>query len=129
MAANLTDAIVPVDGPVEFMATGVGGLEIQEGSRAFRLLMPNGRAIGEMGTESAIREITGGRQAAQRLFSRLVGGGAERVPNSTYKGTLVRLSEGGTVGFRTEMTRSPGTIVTIDVNIKGIPIRKIKVNP
>jgi hypothetical protein len=44
-------------------------------------------------------------------------------------GTWVDLPNGGGVGLRTDMTRSPGTAATIDVNIPNIQIDKIKFNP
>jgi hypothetical protein len=73
-------------------------------------------------------QLPGGVQDAQALFGQLSEGG-EVVTDTTYKGTLVRLPNGGTVGFRTSMTRSPDTAATIDVNIPGLPIAKIKFNP
>jgi hypothetical protein len=52
------------------------------------------------------------------------------VAGSKYPGTLVTLPGGGTIGLRTAMTKSPGTIATIDVNVPGvIGISKIKFNP
>jgi len=62
------------------------------------------------------------------LFDTLVEGG-QAVKGSTYKGTLFELPNGGTVGFRTVMNKSPGTAATIDVKVRGIPIKEIKFNP
>ena len=55
--------------------------------------------------------------------------GAKPVLGSSYKGTLMQLPNGGTVGFRTMMSRSPGTAATIDVNIPGFFQGKLKFNP
>ena len=92
------------------------------------MLMPGGNVIGNAGSQAAIREISGGLSDAQSFFNQLSSGG-ETVSATTYPGTLVRLPNGGTVGIRTTMSNSPGTAATIDVNIPGIPITKIKFNP
>jgi RHS repeat-associated protein len=93
-----------------------------------RLLMPGGNLIGKAGSSSTTRVLQGGVSEAQALFDKLAAGG-KVVTNSTYKGTLVDLPNGGTVGIRTIMTRSPGTAATIDVQVRGIPATKIKFNP
>ena len=43
--------------------------------------------------------------------------------------TRVQLPDGGFVQLRTVMSRSPHTAATIDVNISGIEITKLKFNP
>jgi hypothetical protein len=43
--------------------------------------------------------------------------------------TRVELPDGGFVQLRTVMSRSPNTAATIDVNIPGINIKKLKFNP
>lgn len=98
------------------------------GTRCATLLLPGGKVLGQAGSKAAIRELQGGLKEAQALFDQLAQGG-KVVQNSTYPGTLVQLPTGGTVGLRTTMTKSPGTAATIDVNIPGIPIDKIKFNP
>lgn len=91
------------------------------------LLMPGGSAIGKAGTSASIREITGGLSEAQTVFSQLSQGG--RVVAQTPSLTRVQLPDGGFVQLRTVMSRSPHTAATIDVNISGIEITKLKFNP
>ena len=95
---------------------------------ADELLVPGGTRIGTAGSRASIREVTGGLNDAQALFMDLSRGGT-LVTDTTYPGTLVRLPDGGTVGLRTTMTNSPGSVANIDVNIAGIDITKIKFNP
>ena len=68
-------------------------------------------------------------EAAQSYWSRLVTSGAKPLLGTSYKGVLMELPNGGTVGFRTMMTRSPGTAATIDVNVPGLFQGKLKFNP
>jgi len=60
--------------------------------------------------------------ADQNLFKGSV------IKNSTYQGKLVKLPNGGTVGYRTKMTNSPSTEATIDISIPGMNIDKLKFN-
>ena len=91
------------------------------------ILMTGGSPIGSAGSRATIRELSGGLDEATKMFGKLSRGGT-MVP-SDYPGTLVRLPNGGTVGLRTIMSRSTGTVATIDLNIKNIPITKLKFNP
>jgi hypothetical protein len=91
------------------------------------VLMPGGSAIGKAGTDATIREISGGYSDAQTMFDQLSQGG--RVVANTSKLTRVELPNGGLVQLRTVMSRSPNTAATIDVNIPGIDITKLKYNP
>ena len=93
------------------------------------ILKPAGSIIGKAGSNASIRELTGGMKAAQSYWSRLVTSGAKPILGSSYKGTLMQLPNGGTVGFRTMMSRSPGTTATIDVNVPGLFQGKLKFNP
>ncbi|MDA8439917.1 MAG: hypothetical protein M0Z51_13795 [Propionibacterium sp.] len=62
------------------------------------------------------------------MFSRLSQGG--RIVAQNDKLTRVELPNGGGfVQLRTVMSRSPGTEATIDVNIPGLDITKLKFNP
>ncbi|QYO67761.1 hypothetical protein [Leptolyngbya sp. 7M] len=90
--------------------------------------MPGGNPIGLQGSQSSIREIQGGVDDALRLFDSLTQGGTVK-NNPGYPGLQIIRPDGGYVSIRTEATRSPNTIATIDINIPGIPIRKIKFNP
>lgn len=89
--------------------------------------MPGGSPIGRAGSSPVIREITGGLPEAQAVFNQLTQGG--RVVAQTPKLTRVELPDGGFVQIRTTMSRSPNTAATIDVNVSGIPIDKLKFNP
>ena len=77
----------------------------------------------------AVREINGSTLAeAKVLFDKLtVAGTAIAAPR--YAGTMIRLPTGGTIGLRTIAGRSPRTLATIDIDIPGCPIRKVKFNP
>jgi hypothetical protein len=92
------------------------------------MLMPGGSAIGKAGTSDTIREISGDLSDARAMFGRLSRGG--RVVAETSKLTRVELPGGGVVQLRTSMSAlSPNTAATIDINIPGINIRKLKFNP
>ncbi len=93
---------------------------------AQELLMPGGRAIGRPGDGWRVRELTGGLAETEAMYNQLARGG---IPISNYNGRGVRLPNGGFVGMRTEMSNSPGTAATIDVNIPGVPIHKVKFVP
>ena len=99
-----------------------------EGADIADILVTDGEVIGEAGSSITIRELEGGLNEAEDLFSQLSQGG-EVITDTSYPGTLVRLQNGGTVGLRTYSTGSPGTAATIDVNVPDIPITKIKFNP
>jgi hypothetical protein len=61
------------------------------------------------------------------MFQRLSQGGT--IVEQTATITRVQLADGGFVQLRTVMSRSPGTVATIDVNIPGLDITKLKFNP
>lgn len=103
--------------------------EATEAGEAFDLLMPGGKPIGTPGSSPDIREVSGGFDQAKTLFDGLTKGAEPYTPKKDYRGIMRRLPSGGTVGLRTGMTRSPGTTATIDVNIKGLDISKIKFKP
>ncbi len=91
------------------------------------LLRPDGSLIGKAGTDASIREITGGLSDAQAMFQQLGRGGT--IVEQTATLTRVQLPNGGFVQLRTVMARSPGTAATIDVNVPGLDITKLKFNP
>lgn len=86
------------------------------------LLMPGGSPVGTAGSRPEIREVTGDPEEAQDFFDALTAGGTDATPPG-YPGTLRRLPGGGSVGFRPASKSGPPTI---DVNIPGVPIDKIK---
>ena len=86
------------------------------------LLLPKGKPIGTKGSKASIREVPGGQEEAEDLFNDLtVGGKPATVP--AYPGKIVDLPRGGRVGLR---PKSKSGEPTIDVDIPGIPIKKIK---
>jgi len=91
------------------------------------LLRPGGSLIGKAGSDATIREITGGLPEAQAMFQQLTQGG--KVVAQSAKLTRVELPDGGFVQLRTVMSNSPTTAATIDVNIPGYSITKLKYNP
>ena len=84
--------------------------------------MPKGMRIGTEGSKASIREVSGGQKAADDLFEELTAGG-QAVTVPTYPGKIVNLPAGGRVGLRVASTSGEPTI---DVDIPGIPIKKIK---
>ena len=84
--------------------------------------------IGKAAPSEGIREVVGTVKDAQAAFKVLSQGG-EAIKNATYPGTLVKLSDGTIVGFRTTATKSgANTVATIDINKPGLDIRKVKFN-
>ena len=75
-----------------------------------------------MGSKPSIREVPGGQQAADEFFERLTVGGIPMITPS-YPGEMVDLPGGGRVGLR---PISDSGEPTVDIDIEGIPIKKIK---
>jgi hypothetical protein len=86
------------------------------------ILMPGGSRVGKPGTSPEIRVLPGGQREAEDFFDVLRKGGVPD-PNSTHP-RLFQLPGGGTIGYR-PISKKNGP-PTIDVDILGIPIRKIK---
>ncbi len=86
------------------------------------LLTPQGKPIGTPGTKASIREVPGGQKAADDLFNALTVGG-KSVAAPAYPGKMVDLPGGGRVGLR---PKSKSGEPTLDIDIPGIPIKKIK---
>jgi hypothetical protein len=86
------------------------------------LLLPKGKPIGAKESKESIREVPGGQKVADELFDDLTAGG-KPVTVPTYPGKMVDLPGGGRVGLR---LKSKSGEPTIDVDIPGIPIKKIK---
>ena len=66
--------------------------------------------------------LPGGLPEAQDLFDRATQGGSV-INNPRYKGTLVELPGGGTVGLRPE-SKSGGPAIDVN-NVPGVPYDKI----
>lgn len=86
------------------------------------ILIPGGRLIGRRGASTAVRIVLGGDADAEALFSRLSRGGVECTPLG-YPGRLLEMPDGGMVGYRPRSRSGPPTI---DINLPGISIRKLK---
>ncbi len=84
--------------------------------------MPTSKPIGTRGSKASIREVPGGQEGAEDFFDELtVGGMPVTLPG--YPGKMVDLPDGGRVGLR---PKSKSGEPTIDVDIAGIPIKKLK---
>lgn len=88
----------------------------------YDILMPGGSPIGVAGPGRNVREVQGDQKAAEGTFNDLAIGGTPNTPVG-YPGTGCDLPGGGWVGLRPV---SKGGEPTIDVNVAGIPIKKIK---
>jgi hypothetical protein len=85
-------------------------------------LMPGGQPIGIPGAGRQVWEVPGGSREAEELFANLSQGCTVNTPPG-YPGKGCQLPGGGWVGLR---PKSRSGVPTIDVNIPGMPIRKIK---
>jgi hypothetical protein len=89
--------------------------------RVTNKLMPGGRPIGLPGTSPRVRVLPGGIKGAQGLFDYLRVGGAVETSGSAI--TVVKPpGRAGPVTFRPNSTSGPPAV---DVNIPGIPLRRI----
>lgn len=90
------------------------------------VLMPGGNPIGTPGGRNKcrpdIREVPGGQKAAEGFFRDLVQGGSSNTP-AGYPGIGMDLPGGGWVGLRPVSKSGPPTI---DVDVTGVPIKKLK---
>lgn len=86
------------------------------------LLMPAGHPIGRPGPGRRVQEVAGGQKEAEALFNDLTQGGTPNTPPG-YPGQGCDLPGGGWVGLR---PKSKSGKPTMDINVPGIPIRKIK---
>ena len=94
--------------------------------------MPGGKPIGVKATgpraSARLREVTGGKTEAERIFQELAQGGRDVTP-AGYPGKLIELPNGrGTIGYRPASKSGPPTIDVNAVDAAGqaIPIEKIK---
>jgi hypothetical protein len=74
LEGNTTNARVLVKGAEGYF---VEAEKTAEELNAYRLLMPEGRAIGESGSSYIVREVQGGTAEARQLFDELVRGGTK----------------------------------------------------
>lgn len=89
--------------------------------------MPGGSAIGKAGTDATIREVSGGYSDAQAIVQ-------PTQPRRTSRRQYVEAHAGGTPrrwirSVAHSHVAKPEHAATIDVNIPGIDITKLKYNP
>lgn len=86
-------------------------------------LMPEGKLIGEAGSNPLIRELPGGSGAAEQMFQDLTEGG---IPyTKPYNGIGFTMPDGSFIGYR---SLSNSGLSTIDINVAPLKniIKKIK---
>jgi hypothetical protein len=87
-----------------------------------QILMPSGRPVGVAGPGRKVRIVQGDQKTAEDMFADLSFEGKLNTPPG-YPGKGFDLPSGGWVGLRpTSKSGEP----TIDIDIPGIPLRKIK---
>jgi hypothetical protein len=86
------------------------------------ILNPDGKPYGEPGKRNEVRIKKGGEKDAKQLYDRLGKGGKKDTP-ANYPGEGKRLPNGDWVGYRPKSKSGPPTV---DVNVKGVPYKKIK---
>ncbi len=110
-----------------------GAPKVLRASSLHELLAPGGKLIGRRGTGAGIRRLTGTAFDAQQFFANIIRtrGGGRLLVDPTYKGIMVELKGGGSVGLRIEATKSASrsTAATIDVNVPGSAVKKLKFEP
>jgi len=91
------------------------------------ILTPGGSPVGRPGAPRGIRRLDGGLDAAQEMFEELAASGKD-LTAPRYPGKLVELPGGGKVGLR-PVSSSGDKSPSIDIDIPGIPVRKIHFEP
>ena len=89
--------------------------------RVTEKLLPDGVPIGMPGNTSRVRVLPGGVSAAQNLFDYLSAGGT--IEEKSPSATVARLP--GTAGYVTFRPTSTSGPPAVDVNVPGIPFRRI----
>lgn len=124
----------PIPGTPNFPGIRIRPIIVQPGASATKgvrsasdVLMPGGQQVGRPGASSGIRRINGGLPEAQKMFDELTVGGKDVTPPG-YPGKLVELPNGGRVGLR-PVSSSADKSPSLDVNIPGIPVKKIHFEP
>ena len=102
---------------------GYGSLARKGLAKVDGLLREGGQLIGRAGRGAGVREVTGGVDDARALFNKLAEGGKVGPHPGVEGGLLAELPGGGHVGFRPSSKSGPPTV---DVNIQGLDVRKIK---
>ncbi|MGI0034424.1 MAG: RHS repeat-associated core domain-containing protein [Nitrososphaera sp.] len=109
--------LLPIDPGI--MGVAAGGMKALKGLKALE-------GIGRPGRGWRVREVTGTTlREAEELFGRLSRRGID-APTDTYPGRRVFLEGRGYIGIRAVSDSGPPTI---DVNVPGVDVRKIKFLP
>jgi hypothetical protein len=93
-----------------------------EGEKPVDVLKPGGKNVGEPGENSGVRILPGGESEARELFDRLTKGGTDITP-SGHLGKVIRMPDGSVISHRPTSKSGPPTV---DVNVPGLGIRKLK---
>ena len=91
------------------------------------ILTPGGQPLGRAGASPGIRRMDGGLAEAERVFAELTTGAKDVTPPG-YPGKLFELPNGGRVGLR-PISSSADKSPSVDINVPGIPVRKIHFEP
>jgi hypothetical protein len=90
-------------------------------ARVMDIVAPGGVPVGDEGSSSDVRELPGGLQAAQNMFSYLRVGGTVRP--AAPDATVVQLP--GNAGYVTFRATSDSGSPAVDINVSGVPVSKI----
>ncbi len=117
-----TPGWVPSEADLDSLNTAIEAAAIK---RVTDKVMSGGVPIGQSGNSSRVRELSGGLQAARSMFDYLRVGGSI-VDDPDLEGTLIKLpSNAGYITFRATSTSSSPAI---DINVPGVPFRRIHFN-
>ena len=106
---SISEAAVPVPSPAE-------------DEKPVDVLKPGGQNVGAPGENSGVRMLPGSENEARELFDRLTKGGTDITPPG-HIGKVIRLPDGSVISYRPKSKSGPPTI---DVNVRGLKIRKLK---
>lgn len=88
------------------------------------VLLPNGKRVGFAAI--SVRDMEGGEQAANALFTRLTAGAADVTPKD-YPGLVRKRPDGATITYLFPV--AGGTPPTIVIQARDIPIRQLQFPP
>ena len=93
-----------------------------EGETPADVLKPGGQNVGAPGENSGVRVLPGGENESRELFDRLTKGGTD-ITRPGHIGKVIRMPDGSVISYRPRSRSGPPTI---DVNVPGLNIRKLK---
>lgn len=96
----------------------------KEGATIADVLKPGEGNVGQPGDGLGIRKLPGGDAGARELFDQLTkGGGGMDITPPGHAGKIIETPDGSVIGYRPDSKSGPPTI---DVNVPGLKIRKLK---